>query len=447
MILAEGIVIIAALVSLSIWIYLWLNKIAFAQRKSVQKGIQGSWMLLAIHLAVTHVTIQLRNYESLITDGLSIQNTLQVAAILISAGWAIWVLLMRWVTFATLLSGSNFWLTALVSLFIASASWSLWPEFTLIRGLELLAFWIIAAHIFSNVDWQVRLEKFLWITLYILWTGAIAILLFSENTLTHPLDAIRSNIGGLIAGALSLYVLYKAIYLRNQTHWMTIAIPLLSLIAFNSLSSILSFLVAFFYLLLYSGTGYKRVAFGLLLTFSISINAFYLTQANTSDVDTLTETVASLVGKQEEHLMTFTGRIPLWVAIWENTKSRPFGMGYAAGERRFEAEYNISDTVGWMPRNAHNGYISAWLSAGWPALVVILILFFSVFLRLTTLSNDSRPLTVSLMVLILINNLTLSAVGGQLTPAWIILMALSAAVIRRRQTQNIAAYPSEAKQQ
>src|SRR5690606_34897638 len=77
------------------------------------------------------------------------------------------------------------------------------------------------------------------------------------------------------------------------------------------------------------------------------------------------EPIANLSGKRVEHIMTLTGRVPLWQAVYENTSGMPLGQGFAAADRLFVIVVSSVTEVGWQARSAHNGFISAWMGSGW----------------------------------------------------------------------------------
>jgi hypothetical protein len=81
--------------------------------------------------------------------------------------------------------------------------------------------------------------------------------------------------------------------------------------------------------------------------------------------------------------------------------------------------------VSWKAGNAHNGFISAWLGAGWLAVALLLAFFASVGTKLRSVGAVHRPAFVMLLALMVLNNLTVPAIGGRLTVVFLVLMALS----------------------
>ena len=90
------------------------------------------------------------------------------------------------------------------------------------------------------------------------------------------------------------------------------------------------------------------------------------------------ESILGLFGRD----VTFTGRTPIWAAIWEWILERPFfGYGYAfwVSEGRELARLRIQigfDTAA----HSHNTWLDIWLQMGIFALIAIMIAFFRAML-------------------------------------------------------------------
>ena len=63
--------------------------------------------------------------------------------------------------------------------------------------------------------------------------------------------------------------------------------------------------------------------------------------------------------------------------------------------------------------------------AGWLAFALLLTLFASMWARMSLLDGAQRPMYAGLLLLIMLNNLTVPAVGGRLTVVFLFLMALA----------------------
>jgi O-antigen ligase len=134
------------------------------------------------------------------------------------------------------------------------------------------------------------------------------------------------------------------------------------------------------------------------------------------------DSLGVLSGKNSETITTVDGRIPLWTKIWDETKDKPWGSGYAAAERIFLSDATI---IGWAPGNAHSGYVSGWFGAGWAGLIAVVLVFWAMWRQCKRLPLSLQPVVTALLVLIAINNFSIAGVGGRLNPVFIIMMALA----------------------
>ena len=108
------------------------------------------------------------------------------------------------------------------------------------------------------------------------------------------------------------------------------------------------------------------------------------------------------------------------------TRSEPFGSGFAATERMVLAvdpEFWAAAT--WNAGDAHSGFFSAWLGAGWAGVLLVLLIFVSVWLRSTRLHPQLRALTSSLIVMLFISQLGITSVGAVLNPVFVVMMAIA----------------------
>jgi O-antigen ligase len=141
------------------------------------------------------------------------------------------------------------------------------------------------------------------------------------------------------------------------------------------------------------------------------------------------DTTSTLSGKSRSNIVAMTGRLELWTTIWESARHQPWGFGFAAFERTLSLS---NSSMSWKAGNAHNGFISAWLGAGWLAVALLLSYLASVWAKQQTIDVTQRPVFLTLLLLIVLNNLTVPAVGGRLTVEFLVLMALSHIPVARR---------------
>jgi O-antigen ligase len=150
--------------------------------------------------------------------------------------------------------------------------------------------------------------------------------------------------------------------------------------------------------------------------------------------------IAELFGKDTKHIGTMTGRLPLWSAIWEISKNHPFGSGFGAAERFVTALIGGRYWIGWTAGHSHNGFISAWLGAGFPGLLLSICLVLSILSATARMAVADRVLVVPLMILMITNNISFPAFGGQFNLTWMIVMAMACGpywVSRHRTGRNI----------
>jgi hypothetical protein len=143
-----------------------------------------------------------------------------------------------------------------------------------------------------------------------------------------------------------------------------------------------------------------------------------------------TQRIAQLFGKDHERIVTLSGRIPLWLVIWDISKSQPLGSGFAAGERTLMMDDAYLRTVAWAATQSHSGYVAAWLGSGWLGLMLLGLLFVSLWRQSRRHSPRMVPFIKSIVVLLAINNLTIAGVGGQWNLAWVLMTALACAPVK-----------------
>jgi len=75
---------------------------------------------------------------------------------------------------------------------------------------------------------------------------------------------------------------------------------------------------------------------------------------------------------------TFTGRVPLWIAVWGYITENPL-LGYGLGAFWLEDTYalEVSNSVGWLAPHSHNGYLDLWLDLGFTGLLLGVAILFS----------------------------------------------------------------------
>ena len=106
----------------------------------------------------------------------------------------------------------------------------------------------------------------------------------------------------------------------------------------------------------------------------------------------------------------------------EEFKQRP-RIGFGAGERMlFQIE-----VLEFNPGSAHNGFLSAWLSAGWVAAWVVACVFVGTAFDAARRSYRDRAYMLSLIVFLTINNLTYPLMGSYFNVGTFVMMVLACA--------------------
>lgn len=135
----------------------------------------------------------------------------------------------------------------------------------------------------------------------------------------------------------------------------------------------------------------------------------------------------SLFGKD----LTLTGRIPLWIILFNSSKEKLLlGYGYEAYWNGIgsPSEYVLRQLF-WVPNDAHNGYIDVILSVGIIGLMLVILKVIDIFNSTKALYNTTKDkkllLVISIIVYVLILNVTSTSILVQNSVFWILLISLS----------------------
>lgn len=413
--------------------HVWSWRLAKRQVLTSAWGRKISWSLLTFFALSKAVILQQREYFELFQEGLSFQNTVQVAICLLALAWAVILLLNKTVPVAALLSGPSFWVTSLTGAYALSSLWSSWPQFTLYRSLELGVFWVITIHLFATLQWRRNLKTLFLIGIAVALAGAVVDGWGTLQAQEHIVGVLRSNTGSTIAAALLILMVHHAIVRRSAPRVIPTMTAIVGLALFGSLATAAS--LPFALLTLVSARHNKRRAplvllFGFLFITWTAYIALTLPQIISSG----TQHIAQLFGKDHETIVTLSGRIPLWLVIWDISKSQPLGSGFAAGERTLMMDDAHLRAVAWQATQSHSGYVAAWLGSGWLGLMLLGLLFASLWRQSRRHSPRMEPFIKSIIVLLAINNLTIAGVGGQWNLAWVLMTALACAPVKATST-------------
>ncbi|HYG59246.1 MAG TPA: O-antigen ligase family protein, partial [Symbiobacteriaceae bacterium] len=140
-------------------------------------------------------------------------------------------------------------------------------------------------------------------------------------------------------------------------------------------------------------------------------------------------TFSALFDKDIRLIMTLTGRLPMWEAIWVVSRNNPWGAGFAAADRLI-TDLLASANIGWAATHAHNGYIAAWVGGGWPGVIILVVMLGSTWACTDHLNLPVRALARALLIFMLINNMTIVGIGGFANATWLLFMAVTLFPVR-----------------
>ena len=309
-----------------------------------------------------------------------------------------------------------------------SSLWSSWPQFTLYRSLELGVFWVITIHLFANLQWYRNLKTLFLIAIAVAVAGALVDGWGTLQAQEHIVGALRPNTGSTIAAALLILVVHHGIVRRSAPKAILTSAAIVSLALFGSLATAASLPFAF-WTLVSARHNKRRASLSLLFGFVLIAWTAYIALTLPQIISSGTQHIAQLFGKDHETIVTLSGRIPLWLVIWDISKSQPLGSGFAAGERTMMMDDAHLRAVAWQATQSHSGYLSAWLGSGWLGLMLLGLLFASLWRQSRRHSPRMEPFIKSIIVLLAINNLTIAGVGGQWNLAWVLMTALACAPV------------------
>lgn len=391
-----------------------------------------SWAMVSAYLGVSILRLQSRAMDALATEGLSTQNKLQVVLIAVVAVWSAFLVTTGRVSIRQAISGPGFWLLSLVIVFALSVLWSTWPTLTIFRVTELAVFWIVACHLFGSGNWTRKVESLMWVAwlMYLFW-GVLLVVGVADGVSTggYIVGLMTSNSASMLSGLLLLWSLHRCLNETFVAHAWKLPILAVSMIMFGSLATVAVVLLCIATMVTMHTTGRTRIVmvFGSLCLAAAVSNIVIFQSGGLGGP--LVDATSSLFGKSRSNIVGITGRLELWTSIWESARSQPWGFGFAAFERTFSLG---NGALSWKAGNAHNGFISAWLGAGWLAFALLLALFASMWARLSLIDTVQRPMYAGLLLLIILNNLTVPAVGGRLTVVFLFMMALTHIPVRQK---------------
>ena len=255
----------------------------------------------------------------------------------------------------------------------------------------------------------------------------------------HRPTGMSSLLGFRSSGAMAaILLIYEFVEIRSTEtrnkamHWWKASFAAFTLIVFGSLTPQAGAVAGLCVVMVVSLDKKVQLVARMLLA-GVALLAFTAWLSIPSfDLAKLPVFIANLVGRSESNVMSLTGRIPFWQGVWEIMKGEHFGLGFAAAERIiFIRLEGLLWEVGWAT-NAHSGFVSAWLSVGWPGLTLVLVIFAAVWGQARHFGRDDRAMVAGILVLLFLNNFTHNTVGGPFNITFMVMMALASAPFAAR---------------
>jgi exopolysaccharide production protein ExoQ len=316
------------------------------------------------------------------------------------------------------------WVLALYALALSSAAWSSDIVFTFRRGLIFFVMTVFAIYIGSRFDWDEALDILGWTSAVVILASLFAVIFFPDYGISqdkHMGDWIglfvHKNILGLqmIVAILTLAAGKPAslpafvrgvllccggmllVFSHSAASWIAMAFvislyPLLHLLRLNRRSAVL--------------LGVAVLPVVVVATSFLALN------------------YVSILGSLGRNA-TFTGRVPLWAAVMDSIRIKPWlGYGYAAFWRGVGGDsQSVITKVRWLAPHAHNGYLDLWLDLGLIGLSVFACGLVAAFRRaiyvFRTSSSRAERWPLAFLALFVLYNCAESHLLRLLSTLWI----------------------------
>lgn len=404
--------------------FAWTRSVAFMMPGPASaKGFLVSYTLLALFVVIPLFN-ESRDASALVQEGLSAGNKAEAVLALAAFAWAIWLLASGAVRLSTLRAGINFWIACLISLYGLSTFWSLWPALTAYRTIELSGFWIVTVHLFSGRPPLARLIGCLLVAGLVILVGG-ALMGTTEVQAGHVFGHYRSNQLGLLAGCLLVLLFARALIFGRRRGLILLLPAFIIFVLAGSLGSLIALcfacavLVAFRLLRLPG-----KVAQVATVAYFLPLAAVFAYQVVLTDPGAVAW-IAAISGKNTRNVVSATGRADLWRNLWSHNADNIIGTGF--GTDRLLYKILPSQKLGFDAKNTEDGYISAWIGAGWPAAWITVFIFAGAMLIAFRRPYQERALILPLILFLAINNFSYAGVGGIFHTAWFVMMVVACA--------------------
>jgi O-antigen ligase len=408
------------------------------------------WALLGL-LVFTAVFLNLTFRSRGIGEaGLDPQNGLKILTWLVLLG----VAGLNWRRMAPLLSDAPIALLgAFSTAALLSAAWSPVPLYTAACAIGLLAYLGFACLVAREFDERTVLRTMIWGLvgfIGVTWATAAAFPDFAwlPPYGDKPVYRLQGASGhpNVLAKQIAVFLLLVIAargrgYLGRRTGWGLLGLGLVTLLATNSRTALLAFLVAWGLVELRS----RRLLL-LAVVAGMILLGLVMLAGSTGLLLNLEEILgsASRTGDASE-VLTLTGRTELWGFVWEKIMQSPLiGYGFNAFEAIASREwYGAEDaSVG-----AHNTFLQALFTLGFLGSAPLIAAYVILIHRLVTRPNPLRDLFTSYLLVAGTTEVELTSIPVLLTLAIFLSLALDArrnlnpddpSVARQRQIPNPA---------
>jgi O-antigen ligase len=232
--------------------------------------------------------------------------------------------------------------------------------------------------------------------------------------------ALRSNQGGGVASSFLVFALFAKGF-RPRTRVFSSATAVVALVLFGSLTSCVALLAG-----ILTGCALAvrhRMVSTSLVCLLLSVTVVALRDVTFSD---LTGQVGALLDRPSESIQTGTGRLSLWQETLKASAGRPFGSGYVAAERLMTLRGDVNKSLVWQAASSHNGFLSAWMGAGYIGLVVLCAYLIALWRTLSVAGGPNAGTLRTMLAVLMITNFSISSVGGRLDAVSVVAFALAA---------------------
>jgi exopolysaccharide production protein ExoQ len=395
-------------------------------------------------------------FKPIHTEG-TIDRIIKICMIAISCA----VIAARWSHARLLVKNVNPGLAAFMVLIPLSAVWSIDSAATLLRFTTLMAI-VLLCLVIPLAGWdrqrlqQVTLPPVMTILVLSLVAGILSPELVKEvgtdislNDAWHGIT-FQKNQFGTTASIVAILCFHKWLAPGRHSFWTIagVAIALTCLLLSRSSTSLLSMLLAVFFMILVLRVPVIKQRFSthvVVATFTTILVYELAVQNLIPGVSTLLAPVMHLTGKD----MTFSARSTIWEVIKEHSRAAPWlGTGYGAywtGPTPGSPSYIFVYLMSFYPTESHNGYLEILNDLGRVGLICLLgflICFVRQALQLMPFDRGQAVLYLALLFQQMVDNLSESEWFSRTATCTILILAstcLSRALLEQRLSVQPAA--------